>query len=176
MVCLNTYLPFNKYKLKNNIFNGLQDMMIKLEFDLNLDKIKVEKINKNIKEEINKMFNNDYFLYLTLDDEYCTHKFKKGRNEGYLCTKKINTNLNGEKKDYLCTKHSKKHVKRKRLYKNIDLKLNENINKKQKIIKDVIPLGKIKNKHRNSKKRKIKRIFICNGGFIDFKKIFNNIL
>lgn len=119
MVCLNEVLPFNKIKLRDNIYSRLKEK-ISLEFETELNKKIIEKINRNIQENIKEMFSNNYFLYLNIDDNHCVHMFKKGKNEGYYCTKKIKTNLpDNSGKDFLCTRHSKKHIPKKKRNKDL---------------------------------------------------------
>ncbi len=186
MVCLNDVLPFNKINLRNNISKYLQDM-IKLEFQMELNKNIIEKITRNIQENMKQIFSNNHFLYLNIDDNYCTHMFKKGKKEGYFCIKKIKTNLpEGSKKDYLCCVHSRKHIPRKRLNIKSNNKIHEisknseksEISKKFEKYKNISifqDIHKLYNKNK-IKKRKSKKIFIGNSGIINFSEIFNNIL
>lgn len=169
MVCLNEILPFNKKKLRNNINKNIQEM-IKLKLELELEDNIINKIQENIKKTVEEMFSDDNFIYLNLDDNHCVHKYKRGKHEGYFCTKKIKTNLNGNSKDYLCARHSKKHIPRKRkitvtVKNQTFLKNSEKLKIKENYIH--------KNKNRIYKK-KIKRnrnIFICNSGLLNFEKI-----
>lgn len=113
-----------------------------------------------------------------MDRNICSHKFKKGKMDGYYCCKKITKN--GDKNNYFCTKHNKNHVPKK---KNIKEKINEIQqnrifkNNEYKNNNDLI-IKKNNNKNKIFKKniKKRKRIFTCNGGILSFKKIFENIL
>lgn len=189
MVCLNESIMFNKKKLTKNIPAEINEM-IRLEFDYFIEKKILEKIYKKINEKSKELFSNNHFLYINMDDSVCTHMYKRGRNEGYLCHKKIRTNLNGETKDYLCTKHSKKHIPKKnnkfskvnkisKIHKHDNILINkekiEDINLKNK--ENHINKNKnriIKKKLRNNKK--YRKIFICNGGTLNIGNILNKLL
>lgn len=169
MVCLNRYISFDKIKLKNNLSKELNES-IKLEFDIyyyNNEKIKniFEKIYKHINDKTKELFENNHFLYINMNDNICSHMYKKGKQEGYFCCKKITKN--GNKKESVCTKHNKSHIPKKKLKiknnknsknckifendKNIDnsiIKMNIN---KNKIIKN-----RLKNNFSKIKKRKFK--------------------
>lgn len=188
MVCLNDSLLFNKKKLIYNIPKELNES-IRLNFNIyfhNNDELKniFEKIYKNINDKTKDLFSSDNFIYINMDDNHCTHKFKRGKKEGYICHKKINTNLKDEKKDYLCCAHSKKHVTKKKF--NKKQKEKENIIKNNLKINisnpDFLHLKKDDNiyfnykKNKRIKKKKNKRIFICNGGTINIGKIIKNLL
>lgn len=164
---------FNKIKLRKNISKEINEM-IRLEFDYFIEKKILEKIYRKINEKTKEMFSNNHFLYLNMDDTVCTHIFKRGRREGYFCQKKIRTNIEDNSKDYLCTKHSKKHVPKKRLKKNevedkfiipkINSKTKNNIyiNNKNKIFKN-----KLKNRFKNK---------IIVHGEINFKNIIERLV
>ena len=118
----------------------------------------IKKISKKINNKIKDLFSTDHFLYLSMNDDFCVHKFKKGKNEGKFCGKKIRTNLNGKKNDYLCCSHSKEHIPTKR----------KKIEKKSESIIQQVDNPIIKKK----KKRKPIKITIGNPFFL----CFNNIL
>lgn len=42
-----------------------------------------------------------------MDDNHCVFKYTRGKKSGNFCCKKINTNLEDNKKYYLCCSHSK---------------------------------------------------------------------
>jgi hypothetical protein len=73
-----------------------------------------KKLVKSIIKTKTEEASTEYFWYRNSCENVCTHVYKWGKKEGYMCQKKINTNLQGQKKDYLCCKHSKKHVPKKR--------------------------------------------------------------
>jgi hypothetical protein len=75
-------------------------------------------IIKDVKNNIS-----DHFLYLVMHDDYCTHKYKKGKNEGKYCAKKIRSN--NPKKVYLCCQHDKNHIPQKKKNKNKNKNINE---------------------------------------------------
>lgn len=197
MVCLNENITFKKLKLQNNLIKEVtSDVDEKFHLQgLKLDeKLKTEITNKNInnikkiiEKSIKKLFSSDYFIFLNMDDNLCSHKFKRGKYEGNFCCKKITKRGNKEK--YVCTKHNKDRIPEKRIKRDINnttkcinestnnivfnISSNYNMNSgfKNRILKD-------NNKNRIFKKKlkKNNKIFICNGGLIDFKKIFKNIL
>lgn len=192
MVCLNPVISFDKLKLQNNLIEKITgdvennfylykldhlklDSKIKTEITVDI----VKNVNKIIKESIKNSFSNDYFIYVNMDDNLCVHKFKKGNKEGYFCCKKITKN--GDKNNYVCTKHNKDHKPKKRKNKNLKIsKICENNNKhidldiNKKIVINNNRNRIFKKKLKNNKKNK--KIFICNSGLIDFKKIFKDIL
>lgn len=178
MGCLNKTINFNIKKLKNNLSEDL-NKMIKLEFELDLNNIMIERISKSIKSKINECFNSDCFIYRSMDNKYCTHKFRRGKQDGYFCCKKINTNLNNEKEDYLCVKHSKKHIPKKRIDKNKEnvkdivisnIKSNDEFKMIYNNKKDIKKIFKKKKKNKN------KIHFICNFGVLNISKILTRLL
>ena len=192
MVCLNKNISIEKIKFRDNLLKNVINKINKNFYLHELNQLKIESnlkseitfsiidnVNKLIKEEIKDLFSNDHFIYVNMDNSVCTHKFKKGKKEGYFCQKKIKTNiLNGEK-DYLCVKHSKLHMPNKRIKKyikstnniTIETFYNNNILEK-KIIKDV---KKINKNNYKRKKRNIKNKIIIHG-VINFKDIINKLL
>lgn len=112
MVCLNENISFNVKTLKKNLSLELKDIID--TYDNILDKKIVSSLKNKIEKKIKELFWNDHFIYLNMNPNLCVHKYKKGNNEGYLCSKKIKTNLEGQNKDYLCCLHSKKHIPKKR--------------------------------------------------------------
>lgn len=94
-----------------------------------------------------------------MDENYCVHKFTKGKKEGYYCSKKINTNLeSGESKDFLCCKHSKKHIPKKKI-KHQPSANNDNIIDDEKIKNNIIDNKIDKNIY---KRNKINKMYLYN--------------
>lgn len=188
MVILNVDFNINRLYFINSIENIMKQIMEKyFEDEIIAKKIdEKKKIFNNIIKDKMEYITSDYFWYLNSNN--CVHKFKKGKREGFMCQKKINTNIENNKKDYLCCKHSKLHVPKKRLNKKLDKIFEKSKNKSyheknNNIIENKIKISYInnnKNDRRRIEKKKNKKnklkIFICNGGLIDFKDIFNNIL
>jgi hypothetical protein len=134
MVCLNKSLFFNKNKLKENLIKEI-NYSIKLDFNVFYNDKELKNIfnmiNKHISLKIKDLFASDHFIYVNLDDNICSHKFMKGKNEGYFCQKKIRTNIIDGRKDFLCCSHSKLHISKKRISKkndNLNLKLKSYTN------------------------------------------------
>jgi hypothetical protein len=79
--------------------------------------VKIEKkkalMNDIINEKLKEIKSNN-FWYVNSSPNVCTFIYKRGKKEGFMCHRKINTNLNGEKPDYLYSTHSKKHNPKKR--------------------------------------------------------------
>lgn len=71
----------------------------------------------------------NHFWYKNCSDNVCTFIHRTGKKEGYMCHRKIRTNLVNGKKDNLCCIHSKKHIPKKRY--NTGKKINEYINHKK---------------------------------------------
>lgn len=143
MVVLNEFLPINILSLKTHISNKLIDI-----FDDNLDyyietstvikKNDKKKLFNNIVKDVKNLFSSDHFLYLIMDNNYCIHKYRKGKNEGKYCAKKIRSN--NPKKVYLCCSHDKDHIPKK---KNISI---DNTSSPIELINNNINDNKFKNK------------------------------
>jgi hypothetical protein len=78
-------------------------------------------MNKIIKEKENKIKEN-HFWYYNSSPNVCTFIHKRGKKQGFMCHKKIRTNLNGEKADFLCSTHSKLHIPKNKKIKNVIIK------------------------------------------------------
>jgi hypothetical protein len=167
MVYLNKFINFNVNKLKNNLVNEL-NQIIKLDFEFDLDSSIINKINKSINNKMKECFDSDHFINVNMDNNVCIYKHKRGNKNGYFCHRKINTNLNGEKDDFLCVKHSKKHIPTKRITKDIN----------KTDIKSVIKSGNkrkhYKKKLKNQFKKKIH--YICNSGTLDIGQILTMLI
>lgn len=171
MVCFNDKLPINLDQMNREIIKKLdkiiEDQLYYLDDKIISEDKKIRLKNQIIKEMKDKI-KSDNFIYLIMDDNYCTYKYKRGKNERNYCSKKIRTNLEGQKKDYLCCKHSKKHIPEKRKEKinetkydlvspgvndiknNIKLKLDPDENKNEIVSREVCHMmtpniSKIKN-------------------------------
>jgi hypothetical protein len=81
-----------------------------------------------------------------------------------MCCKKIRTNLDGEKPDYLCSTHSKKHIPKKRIKKNScsNTTIKNNLCDYKKIKKN--------------RKKKSKKIILCNAGSLNLGMVLSKIL
>lgn len=113
MVILNNEILMCKNTLTKSIKNIMQSVMEKY-FDEECYYENKKKIMQNIiKEKIDKVKDN-HFWYENSSENVCTFIHKRGKKDGYMCHKKINTNLAGQKKDYLCCTHSKLHIPKKR--------------------------------------------------------------
>lgn len=162
MVYLNENISFNISLLKKNLCHELENF-IEDQLDYYLDKEKIKKIKNNMKKKINYLLNNDYFIYKTMNKTLCTFKHERGKNAGYFCCKK--NNLNNPKQVYLCVKHDKNHIPKK--------KKNE---KKDENTFELLTPSEIKNSnYRNNKKsipisKSLKLINLNNA----FNESFNN--
>src|SRR5215216_6435356 len=76
-----------------------------------------KKIMGNIIKEKTNDIKSNHFWYVNSSSNICTHIHKRGKKEGFMCHRKINTNLNGHKPDYLCCIHSKNHIPKKKIKK-----------------------------------------------------------
>lgn len=176
MVVLNEHISFNIKKLKLDLISNMK-CFVGNALEFYISEQKIEKVQNNIEKNIRNLFSNDNFIYLNMNDNYCTHKFKKGKKDGHFCNRKINTNLEGQKQDYLCCAHSKRHIPKKR-NKKIVIKENKN----EELNKFVQPhnfIFKFKNKDTKKitkRKRNNKKIFICNGGLLNIGLILTNLL
>lgn len=194
MVCLNEYITFNKLKLQKNIIENVVDNVNRNYYFYGIPKLEridenirekitnsiVNDVNKIIKNTIKNLFSSDHFIYVNMKDDLCTYKHKKGKNEGYICCKRITKN--GCKKNYVCTKHNKYHtpMKKGNTKKNnasditTYIETKNQSNSDNKVILCGRSHGKIfKNKFKNKKKYKNKIII---HGEINFKNIFSKLL
>ena len=117
MVVLNEFLPISILSLKTHFSNKLIDILDdKLDYYIEtstvIKKNDKKRLFNNIVKEVKNIISSDHFLYLIMDNNYCTHKYRKGKNEGKYCAKKIRSN--NPKKVYLCCSHDKEHVPKKK--------------------------------------------------------------
>jgi hypothetical protein len=112
MVYLNENISFNIKTLKQSLTIEFQSLLDKYDNIINDDII--ESLKGELEKKVNTLFSNDKFVYLNMNENHCTHKYRKGTKDGHFCGRKINTNLIDNKKDYLCCSHSKKHIPKKR--------------------------------------------------------------
>lgn len=163
MVALNEFLPINHIQLRDNLSNDL-DTFMQNELDMYINQQIITRIKEKMKYRMKSLFSNDHFLYLSMNNEFCTHKFKKGKRDGMFCGKRIRTNLPyGSKPDYLCCKHSKQHIPRKRIMH------DTSGNDEDKEVK--VPNQPIQNQ-KKKKKAGPRKIILGNPSFL----CFNNIL
>lgn len=143
MVFLNENISFNIKSLKKRLTLELQNFMEEYEHIIKDDKLNF--LKDKIEEKVKSLFSNDHFVYLSMDNNLCTYKYKRGKNEGYYCCKRIRTNLPDDKKDYLCSIHSKKHIPKKKK-KNKNKQNNEKYNekKKEELDKSTVSLNNVK--------------------------------
>lgn len=136
MVCLNENISFNVKSLRNKLTLEMKSFIDDYDHLLKDEKYVLSLKNK-IEKKIKDLFLDNYFIYLTMNEDICSFKHKRGKNEGFICSKLIKTNIEDNKKDYLCCTHSKKHIPKKRINKKeLTLKNND----KDKIIES-IPIG-----------------------------------
>lgn len=174
---MNEYISFNKLKLKKNINNFINNYIIKLEFELDIDKIKLEKINNTTKKAVSDFFGDDHQIYLSMNENHCTYKYKKGKYEGRFCCKQITKN--GNKNKYICTKHNKDHVPKKRIKKDVKNTINSPFKTTDNI--NLIGFSKNNNYKKDYKKiikkyRKYKKNKIIVYGEINFNNILTKLL
>lgn len=150
MVVLNEFLPISITSLKIHLSNKIREILDDrldyfIETSTIIRKSKKNSIFDNIIKDIKNVISSDHFLYLVMHDNYCVHKYKKGKNEGQYCAKKIRSN--NPKKAYLCCQHDKDHIpKKKQIRKNADIEkkiemkntYNKKENKKSEIIEKLI--------------------------------------
>lgn len=185
MGCLNKKLPVDIVVMKNTLLKELDFIMEnELEYLNDLDENKKDKLKKNVLKRFKNQINTDYFNYRIINENHCTYKHTRGKNEGYICCKNITNN--GNRKKYICRIHNKEHVPKKKLSNlnnrstdaneknisdNIEIIHNNKLNNK------IVNINKYKDK-RNIKKNneffRNKKMIINNFNINTFKKIVNN--
>lgn len=111
MVVLNDNICFSMKKLRSYLSSDVRNFVCRaLEYYLNDEKI--NKIAKDTENYIKDKLLDDYFIYLTMDDNLCTYKYRRGKKDGNYCCKKITKN--GNKKKFVCTKHNPDHIPTKK--------------------------------------------------------------
>lgn len=174
MVVLNDSINLSLKRLKIYLPATIKEFMDQA-LEHYIDEKKLEKIKKNMEKYIKEKIVEDHFVYLNMDENICTHKFKRGKKEGNYCCKKIRTNLEGNSRDYLCTKHSKKHIPKKRIKNNSSLiSFSKNNNHKKNNFLNEKNKKKILKK--NLRKNKSLNIFLGNNGVINFKHILSRLI
>lgn len=190
MVCLNENISFRKIKLRDNLIKKVTEKVNNNFYLDKLNNLKIESkiksdltisiinnVNIIIKNEIKDLFESDHFIYINMDNNICSHKFNKGKKDGYYCCKKITKN--GNRNKYVCTKHNPDHIPKKRA-KNAKKEKNYN----DEIINTILGDNKIilckktnkkifKNRFKNKYKFKNK---IKIHGEINFKYIMEKLL
>jgi hypothetical protein len=177
MVILNIDVSINKNTMINSIKNIMKKVMEEYFENESLTKNKNKLVENIIKTNIDKI-KDKYFWYLNSSENTCIHIYKRGKNEGFMCQKKIKTNLVDNKSDYLCCKHSKKHIPKKRkektnpAHKCVTYNVKDKSLNKIKIINNKKDLKNICKK----KNKKNKKILICNSGILDIGKLIGSLL
>lgn len=156
MVCLNEFIPFSKVYLRNNLISEMETL-IDDELNSYIENYIICKIKCKIQKKLKNLFDTDSFIYKNMHENFCTHKFKRGKNEGFFCCKKIRTNIPNGKKDFLCATHSKLHISKKQKYSYKDL-----VGKTT----EIVPEKKVK------KRKKVIKIMLGNPSMLCFKSIF----
>lgn len=178
MVILNIDISINKNTMINSIKNLMKKVMEEYFENESLTKNKKKLIENIIKENVNKV-RDKHFWYSNSSENVCTYIFKRGKNEGFMCQKKIKTNLIDNKPDYLCCKHSNKHIPKKRKEKTIITHVCVTNSVKDKLSNKIKIINNNKKDFKNiykKKNKKNKKIFICNSGIIDIGKLIGSLL
>jgi hypothetical protein len=164
MVLLNIDIFVNQKSMINSIKELIKNALEYYIDNESLTKNKKKLMESIIKKNIGKTQEN-YFWYLNSGENVCTHVYKRGKNEGYMCQKKIKTNLIDDKADFLCCLHSKKHIPKKRV-------------KKEKIVTEMVTINRIdlKKVYKNKKNKSIRKVFICSSGNINLGKCIASLL
>lgn len=166
MVVLNSEILVNKNKMIGSIRDIMEQVLHKY-FDEEMLVDNVEKKRKILQEVINEKLcriKDKHFWHINCSEEVCTHFFKRGKKEGYMCHKKIKTNIEGDKKDFLCCTHSKLHIP-----KTCKKKITKPIEKKIHDVKKIIKI-------REKVEKKRRKIYICNSGNLNLSKILSELL
>lgn len=154
MICLNKKLPVDMEEMKKVFIKELDviiehklyylDVMFPnlkndIKNDENIYNDKIKKFKNNILKEFKSKFDSDNFIYRIIDQNHCTFKHEKGKNEGKFCCKKITKN--GNKKKFICRIHNKDHIPKKKI-KLHEYETSENIEKTKnnRIISDKVEI------------------------------------
>jgi hypothetical protein len=196
MGCINKKLPINLQQMKkvllkeidyiiNDKLYFLDIMFESLKNDIKKDEEKynnkIKKLKDNMIKEIGSKFDSDNFIYNIIDDNHCTFKHTRGKNDGKFCCKNIT--INGNKKKYICRIHNKEHIAKKKINKltNLNIRSTEAISnniiiekdKNNKIISDNIRI--LQNDKNSNKTVNIKKNIENNNKFGIIKKNKENL-
>lgn len=121
MVVLNDVFPINYNKMKKLLSHRLNEKLLNILDEIfykdNDKEIYIEYILKNMKEELKEIMDNNHFLDLSINYNYCNHLYKSGKNNGYLCGAKIFINPdNGKKPLFKCSRHCRNYSPKPRNY------------------------------------------------------------
>lgn len=119
MVILNDVVPINYNKMKKLLWEKFDEKVLKILDNIfyncsEEDKKKyIKYIYKNMKEELKEIMNNNNFIDLSMNYNYCNHIYKRGANEGKICGAKIFINKSN---NYLCSRHCRNYEPIQRKY------------------------------------------------------------
>lgn len=117
MVILNDVVPIDFNKSKKLLWKILDKKIIKILDDVFYNNENREKyityIHRKMKEEYKEILDDNHFLFLIMNNRYCTHIFKRGRMEGMVCGAKIEINTTSK---YLCSRHNRIYKPKSRNY------------------------------------------------------------
>lgn len=119
MVALNKVFPIDYNNMKKilwkkfdeRIINVLNNVFYKNENNKHIDYLKESMI-----KELKDIMNSNNFLYLSMNYNYCVHKYKRGSKDGHFCGAKIFINPNDDSQKYLCSRHCKNYCTKSRKY------------------------------------------------------------
>ena len=103
----------NKY-INKEITNSLDNNLY--WFDKDGKNIITEKQKNIITKNIIKEINMKNIIEESIDYNYCTHKYKNGKNIGKYCMSKIRVKANDNKNKYLCSRHCRNYEPNGRNY------------------------------------------------------------
>lgn len=119
MVVLNEVLPIDYNNMKKKLWKKLDRKVLKILNDLfykDENNKHIEYLRKTFINELKDTMNSDYFLYCSLNNNYCIHKYKRGKRDGKICGAKIFINPNDNSQIYLCSRHCKNYDTKPRKY------------------------------------------------------------
>lgn len=120
MVILNNVVPVNYNKMKRLLLSKVDEKtknIIDRLFYNNENKNKyTDYILKNINQDIKDIMDNNHYLDLFVNYNYCNHIYKHGKREGMMCCAKIFIKPNDKKNKYLCSRHCRNYNSKPREY------------------------------------------------------------
>lgn len=140
MTVLNEKVPINIRQMKMQILLEIDEVVEnELYYIDNINNKIKNQLKKNIIKNMKEKINMDIFIYNIMDNNHCTYKHRRGKNEGKFCCKNITKK--GNKKKYVCRTHNKDHIPEKKVKPLNDISSEDNSSTLNKKIEKMEKVG-----------------------------------